>query len=253
MSAGHTEGPGEYAANLAKLRVEVERLRAELASLQSDRPAAAGVGQADRDDAGPNTFDGAERSAQLAANVSGSSVIAGAHNMSEATTTLECRELTYTLSLLNHTPYTPGTAVSGTPVALYALAQGIGIVVSAYGTPPAWGTSKAVHAFCQQGEAIVADSINGSAMYAHTTNGTCTIMADQGGSNSGSSAVVALGGVGVGVYASGARAPLQLGRSFTAGAPTTGEHESGELMVDTNADLYLCKVSGTPGTWNRIG
>jgi hypothetical protein len=250
MSAGNAEGPEEYAPNLAKLRVEVERLRAELASLQSEQPAAADVGQADRDDAGPNAFDGAERAAQPAANVSGSSVISGAFNTSEATTTLQCNEPTYTLSLLN---YTPGTAASGAPVALYALAQGIGIIVSAYGTPPAPVTSKAVQAFCQHGEAIVADSINGSAMYAHTTNGTSTIVADQGASNPASSAVAALGGIGVGVYASGARAPLQLGRSSVAGAPTTGNHEAGELMVDANADLYLCKVSGTPGTWSRIG
>jgi hypothetical protein len=251
MSAGNTEGPGEYAPNLAELRVEVERLRAELASLQSDRPAAAGVGQADRDDAGPNAFDGAERAAQLAANVSGSSVIAGAFNTSEATTTLECREPTYTLSLLN---YTPGTAASGAPVALYALAtQGIGIIVSAEGTPPAPATSKAVQAYCQHGVAIFADSGNGSAMYAHTTNGTSTIVADQGNSSPASSAVTALGGIGVGVYASGARAPLQLGRSSVAGAPTTGTHEAGELVLDANADLYLCKVSGTPGTWNMIG
>ena len=250
MSVGNAEAPGEYAPNLAQLRVEVERLRAELASLQRDRPAAAGVGQAGRDDAEPDAFDGAERAAQLAANVTGSSLIAGAFNTSEAMTTLQCMEPTYTLTLLN---YTPGTAASGPPVALYAVAQGIGIIVSAYGTPPAPVTSKAVQAFCQHGEAIVADSINGSATYAHTTNGTSTIVADQGNSNPASSAVAALGGTGVGVYASGARAPLQLGTSSGAGAPTTGTHEAGELMVDANADLYLCKVSGTPGTWNKIG
>ena len=38
-----------------------------------------------------------------------------------------------------------------------------------------------------------------------------------------------------------------------AGPPTTGFHEAGELSLDANADLYLCKASGTPGTWNLIG
>jgi hypothetical protein len=248
MSARSAEAPREYAPDLTELRAEIERLRAELE--QRDRPATDGIGEAKRNDADANGLGGAERAAQLAANVTGSSVIAGAFNMSESTTTMQCNDPTYTLSLIN---LTPGTAASGPPVALYALAQGIGIIVSAYGTPPAPVTSKAVQAFCQHGEAVVADSINGSAMYAHTTNGTAAIVADQGNSNPASSAVAALGGTGVGVYASGGRAPLQLGMSLLGGAPTTGTHDAGELMVDANADLYLCKVSGTPGTWNKIG
>jgi hypothetical protein len=62
-----------------------------------------------------------------------------------------------------------------------------------------------------------------------------------------------LGGSGIGAYASGATAALQLGRSSSAGPPISGPHEAGELVLDAGADLYLCKQSGTPGTWNRIG
>ena len=65
--------------------------------------------------------------------------------------------------------------------------------------------------------------------------------------------VAALGGAGIGVYASGERAPLRLAPSALPGAPASGFHERGELVLDANGDLYLCKASGTPGTWRMIG
>ena len=64
--------------------------------------------------------------------------------------------------------------------------------------------------------------------------------------------VVALGGTGLGVYASGQRAPLRLALAALPGAPTSGYHDQGELMIDANGDLYLCKASGTPGIWRFV-
>ena len=66
--------------------------------------------------------------------------------------------------------------------------------------------------------------------------------------------VEALGqGDGIGVWAMGGRAPLFLKPTITTGPPTSGIHEKGELMVDRKGDLYLCKRSGSPGTWKLIG
>jgi hypothetical protein len=66
--------------------------------------------------------------------------------------------------------------------------------------------------------------------------------------------VEALGqGYGLGVWAMGGRAPLLLKPTITKGPPTSGLHEKGELMVDRKGDLYLCKKTGTPGTWKLIG
>ena len=65
-------------------------------------------------------------------------------------------------------------------------------------------------------------------------------------------AVVALGQSGIGIYASGEQAPIQLGRAQTAGPPATGFHSAGEIFLDANADLHLCKVDGTPGTWTLV-
>jgi hypothetical protein len=36
------------------------------------------------------------------------------------------------------------------------------------------------------------------------------------------------------------------------GAPTTGNHQAGELFVDKNGTLFYCAISGTPGEWQAI-
>jgi hypothetical protein len=239
MSTGEAAPFPPYPPNLTELRAEVDRLGAELAKLEQAQSA-----QAEASVAG-------QRDAQfVAGSIVGSPVIAGQYNTAEAPTMLQCGQPTITLGLLN---YTPGTAATGAPIGLYTVAQGIGIIVSAYGTPPYPTTSKGVQAFSQHGEAIFAHSVNGSAVFAHTTNGTSAIVADQGSANPRSAAVAALGGSGIGVYASGETAAVQLQRSSLAGAPTSGDHEAGELVLDSNADLYLCKAGGTPGTWNQVG
>ena len=57
----------------------------------------------------------------------------------------------------------------------------------------------------------------------------------------------------MGLEASGARAAIHLSPNLTiTGAPTTGAHSMGELMVDKNGDLFLCKAAGTPGTWVKV-
>lgn len=242
MSAEQADSSAQYPPGLSELRAEVERLRAEVESLrqaQSDQAAAAEPRMA------------GQPAARLAGSVAiGSPVIAGQYNTAEAPTMLEATRPTITLGLLN---YAQGTSTTGAPVGLYTLARGIGIIVSAFGTAPFPTTSKAVQAFCEQGVAVFADSRDNTAVYAHTSNGQSAVVADQASANPRSVAVAALGGSGIGVYASGETAPVQLGRSSVAGAPTTGFHEAGELSLDANADLYLCKASGTPGTWNLIG
>jgi hypothetical protein len=50
----------------------------------------------------------------------------------------------------------------------------------------------------------------------------------------------------------GGRAPLRLEPTNTPGRPTSGDHQRGELLVDTNGDLFFCKDSGTPGNWFRV-
>jgi hypothetical protein len=242
MSTEQADPAAHHPPDLDELRAEVERLRAEVETMRQ--------AQSDQAGAGASALAGQPGAQLTGSSIIGSPVIASQYNTTDAATTLEAVRPTFTLGLINGTQ---GTSTTGAPVGLYTAVRGIGIIVSAYGTAPFPTTSKAVQAYCELGVAVFADSRDNSAVYAHTTNGISAVVADQGSSNPRSIAVTALGGNGVGVYASGATAAVQLGRSSFAGAPTSGSHEAGELVLDANADLYLCKASGTPGTWNLIG
>lgn len=37
------------------------------------------------------------------------------------------------------------------------------------------------------------------------------------------------------------------------GAPTSGSHTAGEFHVDSSGSVYMCSVSGSPGTWVLVG
>ena len=75
--------------------------------------------------------------------------------------------------------------------------------------------------------------------------------------SSGSRGVAVDGGSntsdGLGARFSGGRAQLELFPASTVGAPTSGNHDRGELFLDNNGDLFLCKQGGTPGKWVKIG
>lgn len=109
-------------------------------------------------------------------------------------------------------------------------------------------------AFSQQREALNAFSVNGDGVRASTSSGSAAaVFAENASGTAGGVGVAALGQAGVGVYASGEQAAIQLGRAQTPGPPTTGFHIAGELVLDANADLYLCKTNGTPGIWKLLG
>lgn len=57
---------------------------------------------------------------------------------------------------------------------------------------------------------------------------------------------------GLGASFSGGRAPMRLLPNATAGAPTTGAHDVGEIIIDSTGVLYYCRTDGTPGTWIRV-
>jgi hypothetical protein len=51
----------------------------------------------------------------------------------------------------------------------------------------------------------------------------------------------------------GGQAPIRLIPSSTTGAPTSGTHNKGELLVDASGILWICISGGTPGTWHAVG
>jgi hypothetical protein len=229
MTTERSDPGAELVPDLEAMRAEIGRLRDELDSIRQTAAAAAGP---------------------AGSSLIGSPMIAGQYNTVDAPTVLEGIKPMLTFGVINGSQ---GSGSTGAPVGVYTAVRGVGIIATAYGSAPFPVTSKAVQAYCEQGTAVVADSRDGSALFAHTVNGTSAIVADQGSGNPRSAAIVALGGAGTGLYASGQTASIQLGRSAVPGPPATGDHEAGELVLDANADLYLCKSGGTPGTWKLLG
>jgi hypothetical protein len=50
----------------------------------------------------------------------------------------------------------------------------------------------------------------------------------------------------------GGKSQLKLTPKSTTGRPTSGSHQKGEIYVDSNATLFVCTKSGTPGTWRKV-
>jgi hypothetical protein len=63
--------------------------------------------------------------------------------------------------------------------------------------------------------------------------------------------VVGRGGTYGGEFA-GPLASIRLTPQATAGKPTTGNHQMGELRCDANGVLWFCTKTGFPGIWKRV-
>ena len=65
---------------------------------------------------------------------------------------------------------------------------------------------------------------------------------------------VAVGAVpgATGVYAQGVKANIELKPGGNAPASRVDSHNQGELVVDTNGDLWACVGAGTPGVWRKL-
>lgn len=68
-------------------------------------------------------------------------------------------------------------------------------------------------------------------------------------SEGGGSGVYGFSENGYGLGGSGGLAQLILSPRPSPGAPTSGDHQLGEVYVDENGVFYRCVVAGTPGTW----
>lgn len=101
--------------------------------------------------------------------------------------------------------------------------------------------------------------LSGSGIYGYAADAPGEgVKAVGGGSANGVSAqsttgigVKAASSSGVDLAASGTGRFFQKPRG-TSGAPTSGTFAAGEQVRDGAGDLWLCTVSGTPGTWRKV-
>jgi hypothetical protein len=142
-----------------------------------------------------------------------------------------------------------------------AVGTGLAVAGSALGADPAGAT--AVTAGAANGDALQIGGSNACTGNTGLTSTTASAAFDavstgangtgiEGTCNNGTKAVGVFGfsSTGIGLYAQGGLAPLFL-VPHGVGAPTTGTHQIGEFVVDSNGTLFTCVAAGTPGTWLR--
>jgi hypothetical protein len=56
----------------------------------------------------------------------------------------------------------------------------------------------------------------------------------------------------VGGFFSGTVAAISLQPQDAVGAPTSGDHAKGDLLVDATGVMYLCVADGSPGAWIKV-
>jgi hypothetical protein len=102
--------------------------------------------------------------------------------------------------------------------------------------------------------AVVADGGSASGVYATSVTDSALVgVGVVGASGLGQRSGLAGFSVrGYGVSAQGGLAPLYLKPAATAGRPTSGAHQQGELYADSTGALFYCVASGRPGTWKRV-
>jgi hypothetical protein len=144
-----------------------------------------------------------------------------------------------------------GRSISGN--GLFAKStSGNGVSGQSISNTGVFGSSKTgfgVKGFSESETGVVAQSTNFNALAAAALNGGTGVLA----TSSTGKAVYGRSAEGYGAEFDGGKAPLRLDPSNTQiGAPTSGDHQAGELFVDKNGTLFYCAISGTPGEWQAL-
>lgn len=201
---------------ITEIEAEMEQLRAKLADIRS----AAGAPKEPAD---------------------GTPILGGEQNVFSNFTSIES-PFDFTLEIYNTSPNTDAFALTAN-----SSDAGGGIL----GTADNNGTG--VYAFSRTGAGLFAQSIQGPGAVVATEQGqialSCWSVASADPTPYG---IVGFAENGVGVLAVGGTAPIRLQIATTEGAPKRGNHVAGELFLDSNVTLFLCKQSGTPGIWKEV-
>jgi len=109
---------------------------------------------------------------------------------------------------------------------------------------------------------LYASSETGYGVYGQSSTGNGATGAGLGGTSAGgvgvagvSNSGIAVSGTstnGVGGSFTGGLAPIALGLYTAPGAPQGGPHIAGEIVGDSNAELWVCVASGSPGSWTKL-
>jgi len=188
----------------------------------------------------------------------GSPTVLGQLNTATASTRIVASAATYAFESESQASYGFGVAGRGTAYGVYGVANGYAGVFGDTSGTGSVGVSGLSRSTTGSGAGVSGG--------ASSPNGTGVVGSSPGigvhGYNSFSITRPA-GSIGVcgqsnqsdglGGYFAGPRAAVRLEPRPSAGAPTTGQHEIGDLVVDSVGRVYVCTAAGTPGTWNELG
>jgi hypothetical protein len=109
-----------------------------------------------------------------------------------------------------------------------------------------------VQAFSRAGTTLIVSSVSGATIHANTNFPASANLLTNDSKTNNSSALTLRSSGGLGLVVGGGQAPLFIESSNRVGPPASGSHNAGEVILDGNFDLYLCKKGGAPGAWRRI-
>jgi hypothetical protein len=208
------------------------------------------------------------RAAHAAPVPTGGPFILGQANDANNTTSLTATTSTTPDPILDVAQPNPGYAVRGHENSGAPLSVGL-FGTSDKSTSPAgagdgagigvWGQSgnnTGVAGASTSGKAVAGTSGSGYGVFGQSTssNGVFGLSTSDSGVNAHSinhDGLFAVGGR-FGASLQGSTAPLYLGTSGFIGAPTSGTHITGEVMIDNNGDMFLCVKNGSPGGWRQV-
>ncbi|HEV2235852.1 MAG TPA: hypothetical protein VGR57_04240, partial [Ktedonobacterales bacterium] len=156
-----------------------------------------------------------------------------ADNQTLVTTTIGYTDATLLTATLGHgTVYLP--LAGSAAIAVY----------DATGT-----NASAVYATSVSGNGVTALSSDGTGLEAHSNAGNGVLGISFG---NGMAGVVGSCPPGYGGAFAGGSAPLLLNLNTGPGAPVGPNRLAGEVYLDSDAVMWLCTASGSPGTWVRL-
>ncbi len=135
-----------------------------------------------------------------------------------------------------------GVAAGGAGLALGSAVMGASPAAAATGDPVILGQANTCDGTTQ------INTSAGSGLNVSTTDSAPGLYARES-SSGGSIGVIAQSVNGYGLIAEGGLAPILISTSTTVGPPSSGQHQPGEIYVDSNGAFWGCVASGTPGTW----
>ncbi|HEX6799119.1 MAG TPA: hypothetical protein VF116_15525, partial [Ktedonobacterales bacterium] len=181
--------------------------------------------------AGLSVMASEQHSVHAAPAADGDTLIIGQDNLGKSRTSLACAAGSSAPALLSVDASSSMNTAAQAISAVANVSSGIGVFANSNDGIGAFG-----------------GSTTGVGVYGKSFGNSTGVVGFSNGSGSG---VVGQSTSAVDLYAIGT-GRVQQKLQGSAGTPTSGTYSKGEMIRDSNGDLFLCVADGTPGTWQQV-